>query len=221
MSMKKIGSLILSLVFSVVTFAISRDSLNAVTMVAYEQSYSDNEGTLALKNNTDEEIYNVIYRITYLDMSGNPLDYEDFSSEVRIAPGMTKKVDIPAYEHNRYYSYYKSESLYDNSRRFKVKFELKGYNLKQGTFEETEEMYASSGFAGENDWSYGIGVIVAVLLFFGIWIGMYVLVAVMARQRQRSAAVWVLLSLIATPLLMAFILLCIGKASNGRKEGFD
>lgn len=62
---------------------------------------------------------------------------------------------------------------------------------------------------------YGLIVLFFVLTALGLWIGMYVLVGVMARQRRRSAAVWVLLSLIATPLLMVFILLCIGKASNG------
>ena len=221
MLMKKIGLFVLTLLFSVVTFAISKDSLSAVTMVAYEQSCGDIEGTLALRNNTDEPIYNVAYRIVYLDMSGTPLDYEDFSSEVNIAPGLTKKVDIPAYEADKFYSYYKSGDPYDTSRRFKIKFELKGYNLSQEAFGEAEAIYTSSDSVGKNDWLYGVGAILVVLLFLGIWIGMYVLVAVMAKQRRRSAAIWVLLSIIATPLLMVFILLCIGKASCSRPENFD
>ena len=65
--------------------ATSKDTLNAVTMVSYEQGVGDIEGTLALRNNTNEDIHNVTFRITYLDMKGNPLDYEDYSSEVEIA----------------------------------------------------------------------------------------------------------------------------------------
>ena len=38
-----------------------------------------------------------------------------------------------------------------------------------------------------------------------------VLVALMAQKRNRNVAVWILLSLLATPLLMIIILLCIGK----------
>ena len=206
--MKKIGLLFWGMIFSVTVFSIGKDSLDAVTMVAYEQHSFDSEGTIALKNNTDEDIYNVVYRIIYLDMSGKPLDYEDFSSEVNIAPGLTKKVDVPAYEHDRYYSYYKSES--GGMNQFKVKFELKGYNLSKEAFDEAEGHNTS-----EDDLLYGIMGLLFVLLCLALWIGMYVLVGVMARQRRRSAAVWVLLSLIATPLLMVFILLCIGKASNG------
>ena len=60
--------------------ATSKDTLNAVTMVSYEQGWLDRHGTLALKNNTQTDIHNVTYRITYLDMQGRALDYEEFSA---------------------------------------------------------------------------------------------------------------------------------------------
>lgn len=100
---------------------------HAITMVSYEQAWRDSYGTLALKNNTKEQIHNVAFLITYYDMSGNEVDYKEYTREVEIAPGMTKKVDIPAYEHNRCYHYYKSEGLYDNTS-FKINFELKDFN---------------------------------------------------------------------------------------------
>ncbi len=62
-------------------------------MVSYEQGWLDSDGTLALKNNTDRNINNVSFRITYLDMSGNALDYEEYSLRVDTAPGMTRKID--------------------------------------------------------------------------------------------------------------------------------
>ena len=100
---------LLSILLSVVALAANKDFEKDITMVSYEQGWLDSEGTLALKNNSSEELKNVVFLITYLDMSGNEQDYEEFTRRVIIAPGMTKKLDIPAYEHDRWYHYYKSE----------------------------------------------------------------------------------------------------------------
>ena len=50
------------------------------------------------------------------------------------------------------------------------------------------------------------------LFFIGVSTGLYVLVAVMAMNRHRNAAVWVFLSIIMTPLLGIIILLIMGKS---------
>lgn len=55
-----------------------------------------------------------------------------------------------------------------------------------------------------------LALIIAIFVL-GIYVGMYVLVAVMANKRHRNAALWVLVSLFATPLLTIIILLCIGE----------
>ena len=54
---------------------------NDVTMVSYEQGWSDDNGTIALRNNTDKEVKRVTFEITYLDMKGNALDYEEASQD--------------------------------------------------------------------------------------------------------------------------------------------
>ncbi len=59
-----------------------------------------------------------------------------------------------------------------------------------------------------------IGIIIAVLLFLSIAIGLYVLVAVMAKNRHREVVLWVLLSFLASPILIIIILLCIGDDEN-------
>lgn len=100
----------------------------AVTMVSYEQNWLDYQGTLALKNNTDKSINKITFRIIYLDMSGDQLDYKEFSRNVNIAPQMTKKIDIPAYEHSRHYSYYQSEAAPATPHKFNIKFQLLGFN---------------------------------------------------------------------------------------------
>ena len=123
------------LLLSMVVFCIQASFANdaacdslAVTMVRYEQNWSDDVGTLSLWNHTKQTIYNIRFRLCYFDMSGTLLDYKDYyKTDIDIAPSMTKQVDIPAFESRRYYSYYKSTSLYED-RRFKITFKLLEYN---------------------------------------------------------------------------------------------
>jgi len=188
-----------------------------VTMVSYEQKALDFEGKLALKNNTKETVLNVAFRITYFDMSGNQLDYEDFSEKVEIAPGLTKKVAIRAYERGRDYYYYKDKEVYSDGKPFKIKFQLLSYNDKNIKGSGYEDGYSDDYEIMEDD-DYSSGpskamiffMIVFVLVAIGITIGLYVLVAVLAKNRHRNVVIWILLSILATPLLMAIILLVIG-----------
>ena len=197
-------------------FALANNTADAITMVSYEQGWLDSRGTLALKNNTNKEIHNVSFQITYLDMSGNSLDYEEFTKSISIAPGMTRKIDIPAYEYDRNYHYYKSENMPSGSPSFKIKFELKDYN---SVLQESEDIDDYSIYDNEdnsfyssskNDGWYMIIAIIAVLFIIGISVGLYVLVAVMAKSRNRSIVLWVLLSIVASPLLIIIILLVVG-----------
>ena len=199
------------------------DLNDAVSMVSYEQRWLDYNGTIALKNNTDTDIHNVNFIITYLDMSDQPLDYEEYTVEVDIAPGMTKKVDIPAYEHGRDYSYYKSEASPSEPHRFKIKYELKGYNIQNPdkVISDDEDLsiydenFEPTDFHPQDNIGWYVFLVIIVSLFIlGIGIGLYVLVAVMAKKRNRNVVLWILLSLVGTPLLMIIILLCIGDADD-------
>ena len=182
-------------------------------MVSYEQSWLDSEGTLALKNNTNENIHNIKFLIVYQDMSGKQLHYEEFSKKVSIAPGMTRKINIKAYEHERNYHYYKSENLPGGSPAFKIEFKLLDYN----TASPQKREYPLDSDTDTDEIFYSLLpflYIIFVLLTIGICIGSYVLVAVMAKKRKREAAVWILLSFFATPILIIIILLCIGDADR-------
>lgn len=64
-----------------------------------------------------------------------------------------------------------------------------------------------------------IGLYVFIILSLCLVISMFVLVANMARNRNRNVTIWVLLSLFTSPLLMCFILLIIG--SKDIDDGFD
>lgn len=214
---------LLSTLVTISAFAVNS---NDITMVSYEQGWLDSRGTLALKNNTNEEIHNVSFQITYLDMSGNPLDYEEYTKHVSIAPGMTRKVDIPAYEHDRNYHYYKSENMPGGSPSFKIRFELKNYNSDLQEADDADDYsiynngddshYSSSKY----DSLYMIIAIVAVLFIIGLSVGLYVLVAVMAKNRNRSVVLWILLSIVASPLLIIIILLVVGD-DNKHIDNYD
>ncbi len=226
MTTKRFAVALLSVLMAVASLAANKDLEKDITMVSYEQGWLDSEGTLALKNNSSEEVKNVVFLITYLDMSGNELDYEEFTRHVIIAPGMTKKLDIPAYEHGRWYHYYKSEGAAGKANTsFKIKFQLKDYNVEEEVVRESIDDNPFSTYdydrSSGNEGLYIIIAIVGVLFVIGITVGLYVLVAVMAQKRNRSVVVWVLLSLLATPLLMIIILLAIGKNENYIENQYD
>lgn len=200
--------------------AQDKDGNKAVSMVSYEQGWLDGKGTIALKNNTSEDIYNVSFVLEYLDMQGNPMDYEVFSYDIDIAPGMTRKLDIPAYEHERQYHYYKTKDEFGHPA-FKLHYELKSYNNpsiknKLSSGSDSTQAKPSSDESRFRPYISFIMIFVLMLLF-SIYVGLYVLVAVMAQKRHRNPVIWLLLSFIATPLLICIVLLAIG---SERRNGF-
>lgn len=202
--MKRLTIILLALLLFATAFAD-----NEVTMVSYEQSAYEPFGTLALKNNTQNDINSVQFRIIYFDMSGTQLDYEDFSEVIDLAPGLTKKISIPAYEHKHYYEY--AESNKDSRyTKFKIEYQLLSYN-KDVT--DSEDSYVPDGFG------YFGFILLIIIIVISASIGFYILVAIMAKKRNRNVAVWVLLSIFATPVLMAVILLCIGDSEYYEEIG--
>ena len=203
---------LLTILFLICSISVFADVNNkdAVTMENFEQRWLDHEATIALKNNTNEEIYNVAYRITYLDMNGKALDYEDFTSTIDIEPGMVKKTDLPAYEHERFYQYYKNAEEYTNHPKFKVAFELKDYNFEDDQQEDVEY--------GRGECLSPLAIIIPIILLaiflFAIAIGLYVLAGIMAKRRHRSVALWVIISILTTPILAIIILLCVGDSDE-------
>lgn len=226
--MKRIYVTLLSILLFACSFAQTNE--NDITMVSYEQGWLDSRGTLALKNNTEETIKNVSFQITYLDMSGNALDYQEFFERVEIAPGMTRKFDIPAYEHSRSYHYYKSENRPGGSPAFKIQFTLKDFNVNEeiqddendDSFEESSYNYRSNYSRDDDSPSPGMILLILaiILICLGFVVGMYVLVAVMAQKRKRNVVIWILLSIVTTPILMAIILLVIGDADKDHNDSY-
>lgn len=206
---KKVLFALINLFLMVSTFATNKDFEKDITMVSYEQGCFELEGTIALRNNTEEEVHDVVFRIVYLDMSGEQLDYKDFSKKVSIDPGMTKKINVTAYEYERGYHYYKTKKTLPSSPEFKIKFVLKDYNVEKSEGETEKKTEVAQHVYNTNTPMPHTSLPIILPYIVGALI-----VGFIAHRFNRSVALWVLLTLVISPLLSAIILLAMGKKKN-------
>ena len=225
--MKRTLLILVGILFSLASFALSKDSANAVTMLDYEQAWNDDTGRLSLKNNTKEPIEDVAFQITYINMEGQTIGSEDFNKDVYIAPGEAKTVEIPAFRYDDHYAYYKSIAKKDAANIFIIRFDLTDYNRQNRLTAGEKDLNndtTSAVYHSDESLFHRLGPIAWLGLYVilaGAMFGLYVIVAVMANKRHRNAALWILLSFITTPLLAIFVLLVVGKDCDRNNEEDD
>ena len=100
-----------------------------ITLESYSHDLYGSTARLSFKNNTNDEVTSITGRMIYYDMSGNMLDYRDFTKSTAIDPGMVKSVDIEGFRTSDDYVYYKNKYA-DLGVKYKVKFQLKSYKTK-------------------------------------------------------------------------------------------
>lgn len=219
--MRRIVLLFVVICLSITVFAQKGETevkANTITMVSFVQDSPYGDATITLKNNLDIPITSIKARIVYKDMNGEILDYQDIDKSIEIAPKMARTFTIDAFGESADYVYYKSRSI-GHDRKFKVDFILEQYNnVKEEQTQADTITQKELDQTEDDDWS-GALMLFCFLLGVAICIVFYFVIPYkMAKNRGRSAGLWILLGFIISPLLVYIILAIIGDSDEKKRE---
>lgn len=220
--MKRIVLLFVAICLSITVFAQKGETdvkANAITMVSFVQDSPFRDATITLKNNLEIPVTSIKARIVYKDMNGEILDYQDIDKSIEIAPKMSRTFTIDAFGESADYVYYKSRSI-GHDRKFKVDFVLEKYNeTKIQQFQtDTVAKEIDDDDDDDDEWP-GLSIFICFLLVVAICIIFYFVIPYkMAKDRGRSAGLWILLGFIISPLLVYIILAIIGDSDEKKRE---
>lgn len=219
--MKRIVLLFVAICLSITLFAQKETSevkANAVTMVSFVQDSPFRDATITLKNNLEIPVTSIKARIVYKDMNGEILDYQDIDKSIEIAPKMARTFTVKPFGESADYVYYKSRSI-GHDRKFKVDFILEQYNNVKEEQTQADTITQKELDKAEDDEWPGAFIFICFLLGVAICIVFYFVIPYkMAKNRGRSAGLWILLGFIISPLLVYIILAIIGDSDEKKRE---
>ena len=220
--MKRIVLLFVAICLSVTLFAQKGETdvkANAVTMVSFVQDSPFRDATITLKNNLEIPVTSIKARIVYKDMNGEILDYQDIDKSIEIAPKMARTFTVKPFGGSADYVYYKSRSI-GHDRKFKVDFVLEKYNEEKVQQPQTDTAAKEIDEDENDEWS-GALMFFCFLLVVAVCILFYFVIPYkMAKDRGRSAGLWILLGFIISPLLVYIILAIVGDSDEKKREEF-
>ena len=220
--MRRIVLLFVAICLSVTLFAQKGETdvkANAVTMVSFVQDSPFRDATITLKNNLEIPVTSIKARIVYKDMNGEILDYQDIDKSIEIAPKMARTFTVKPFGGSADYVYYKSRSI-GHDRKFKVDFVLEKYNEEKVQQPQTDTAAKEIDEDENDEWS-GALMFFCFLLVVAVCILFYFVIPYkMAKDRGRSAGLWILLGFIISPLLIYIILAIVGDSDEKKREEF-
>lgn len=220
--MRRIVLLFVAICLSVTLFAQKGETdvkANAVTMVSFVQDSPFRDATITLKNNLEIPVTSIKARIVYKDMNGEILDYQDIDKSIEIAPKMARTFTVKPFGGSADYVYYKSRSI-GHDRKFKVDFVLEKYNEEKVQQPQTDTAAKEIDEDENDEWS-GALMFFCFLLVVAVCILFYFVIPYkMAKDRGRSAGLWILLGFIISPLLVYIILAIVGDSDEKKREEF-
>lgn len=232
--MQRLFFLLLSMIFVLPIFG--RDSkidANGVQMTGFRQEWNDKHAYIVLLNNTELRLSRVKGTLSFFSESGQLLDERSFNEHVKLQPGEMAEIAISPF--GRKQGYVSSNCMNRipsdaQAQEFTVRFTLTDYkgkevaNLPVSKREqraiaqaEAEATAAQTKEADEKLWNIiRITAGVLILLFIAVF---YFLIPIrMADRRGRSWMPWVVVGIVATPIIPILALWLIGKKEVDRTE---
>lgn len=100
--------------------------VNLVSFSGYDKSLSANKETFLVKNDSPAELSGLRLTIGYFDLSGRQLHQREVVIERDVPSGSTRMVDIPSFDTQKSYYYYKSKVPRKSATPYKVTIRVDG-----------------------------------------------------------------------------------------------
>lgn len=233
--MKKI--LIILYVILCEVIALNAKKIDGISLESYKQDWTDYKAYIVLKNNTNNTIGKVSFRIVYYDMNGKQLHYNDFTEKIVIEPEMSKSLQIDALRiDDEFTAYYTSQEKPYGSKQIKYKIEYQFISC-ENVVDSYEDLNGKSAYdyygLNENKFSRLLETVIRYILPPLILVILLRLIGITAKKKGMKPKNWIIWTSvlwaiffiqtihiylswlsISLPILVLLIEICIPKDDN-------